>query len=697
MPPSDTISRFYVLSHFALVVCGYLAVAGSGTLDAPTIALTAAGLAIRALMLTGLIRWQPTEAQLAALILAYFGYYALDWYAISKDFLAATVHLVFFAAVARVLTAATPRHYFQVKVIAFLELLAASILSGNLTYFLFLAAFLLCAVATFAVTEVHKASGFATHVHKTDSRRFSRRLAVLTVAISLGVLTIASGLFFVLPRTARAAFKYFPPVPYHLTGFANEVRLGEIGEIKQSSAPVMHIRIFSNRKPTSVRWKGSSLASFDGVRWFNADEREEMIRLQGGLTRLYGSLEANRFRARIGYEVQLNPEAGGALFFTGTPEILQMQSPYVLRNTGGGLRVPYTPSEQIRYGAYSLTDDPPPASLEPLTDERRTLYLVLPATDPRVAALARQITANAVTDAERARAIEHHLETSYPYTLDLPKQAVPDPIADFLFDRRRGHCEYFASSMAVMLRTIGIPSRVATGFQPGEFNSLTGWHVIRASDAHSWVEAWLPGRGWTPFDPTPSAPPSMFAWLSKAGLFWDAAEVFWQEWVLSYNVDRQVQLAWRTELAAPRAALDAGEAVRQFAQSAWAFAKGNAKPAAAILALIAAFFFAGPPFVRWLRDQSRRRRIQRGKVELTDAAILYQRMLAMLARYGYRKQEWITPREFTQTMYPPEVAAIASEATERYYEFRFGGRAASAARMLEELDRLKIALTAAKT
>ena len=78
-----------------------------------------------------------------------------------------------------------------------------------------------------------------------------------------------------------------------------------------------------------------------------------------------------------------------------------------------------------------------------------------------------------------------------------------DPLAYFLFERKKGHCEYFASSMAVMLRTLGIPSRVVTGFQSGVYNPMTGWQVIRASDAHSWVEAWIDGRGWTTFDPTP--------------------------------------------------------------------------------------------------------------------------------------------------------------------------------------------------
>ena len=94
------------------------------------------------------------------------------------------------------------------------------------------------------------------------------------------------------------------------------------------------------------------------------------------------------------------------------------------------------------------------------------------------------------SDDAKARAIERHLRHDYGYTLELPPETVRDPLANFLFVRKKGHCEYFASAMAVMLRTLGIPSRVVTGFQSGVFNPLTGWQVVRASDAHSWVEAW---------------------------------------------------------------------------------------------------------------------------------------------------------------------------------------------------------------
>ncbi len=100
--------------------------------------------------------------------------------------------------------------------------------------------------------------------------------------------------------------------------------------------------------------------------------------------------------------------------------------------------------------------------------------------------------------------------------------------------------------MAVMLRVLNIPSRVVTGFQSGIYNPISGYQLIRTSDAHSWVEAWLPDRGWTTFDPTPPDPnPPRISLWTRLGFYADAAEVFWNDWVLNYDLDRQLQLASR--------------------------------------------------------------------------------------------------------------------------------------------------------
>src|SRR6185295_13847344 len=175
----------------------------------------------------------------------------------------------------------------------------------------------------------------------------------------------------------------------------------------------------------------------------------------------------------------------------------------------GSFRMPGYATPGLSYFVYSyLEDEHSPVSFppRPMPVAEREELISFPDIDPRIAKLAREFAKGAPTEVEKARAVEHHLRHDFGYTLQLLPAAVADPLTHFLFVRRKGHCEYFASAMTVMLRTQGIPARLVTGFQSGTFNPMTELFVVRASDAHSWVEAWLPRRGWTTFDPTPPDP-----------------------------------------------------------------------------------------------------------------------------------------------------------------------------------------------
>ncbi len=166
----------------------------------------------------------------------------------------------------------------------------------------------------------------------------------------------------------------------------------------------------------------------------------------------------------------------------------------------------------------------------------RSRYLELPLLDIRIYSLARQWSGDGAPLA-RALRIQRHLQRDFKYALDGPEHPARDPLSDFLFVRKQGYCEYFASAMAVMLRAEGIPSRVATGFQSGYFNDVSGLYVVRASDAHAWVEAWIDGPAgssplgnsgggrWITFDPTPPAPAAGRAGLfSRINMYLDAAD-----------------------------------------------------------------------------------------------------------------------------------------------------------------------------
>ena len=123
----------------------------------------------------------------------------------------------------------------------------------------------------------------------------------------------------------------------------------------------------------------------------------------------------------------------------------------------------------------------------------------------RIKALADQITSQYINNYDKAAAIESYLRSNYLYTLQppAPKDNAVDALDNFLFNSKAGYCEYFASAMGDMLRAEGIPTRLVNGYGPGSYDNKQKLYVVRESDAHTWVEAYFPGYGWIPFEPTP--------------------------------------------------------------------------------------------------------------------------------------------------------------------------------------------------
>jgi hypothetical protein len=366
----------------------------------------------------------------------------------------------------------------------------------------------------------------------------------------------------------------------------------------------------------------------------------------------------------------------------------------VLKETRTGcFRLLHTPPPGFRYEAYSLVEAPPETAIAPdpapiLDLASRAQDLQLPRLDPRIPLLAQSMTVGASTDLARARAIENHLRSDYGYTLRLPDRTVADPLAYFLFTRKKGYCEYFASAMAVMLRTLGIPARMATGFQSGEYNPLSDLWLVRASDAHSWVEAWIPGFGWTTFDPTPPDPsqngPTLF---SKMGLYVDAAETFWQKWVVGYDPSRQGTLADRVLSIRWLDGLSVTASGWDVRAKAWLKRFGLSAGLAVVGALW--FWLVAPRLVGMLRLRRRVQRVRRGEAQGADATLLYERMLRVLKRQGFQKPAWFTPVEFARSLGVTPLGAAVGEFTAVYNALRFGGRTEIAPHLSALLDQLE--------
>ena len=262
---------------------------------------------------------------------------------------------------------------------------------------------------------------------------------------------------------------------------------------------------------------------------------------------------------RINYHVDVEAIDNDTLFFAGTPEMLDLRARTLYRSETGA-----------RTGGAPLAAGPPLRRVEPVGGSAGAGARALSRADS-AAGLAHALICNcrrSTRGSRNWRAASRRGRATI-WRVRAPSSATcartsatrsncrisetADPLAYFLFTRRKGHCEYFASAMAVMLRSLEIPARMATGFQSGVYNPVSDLWLVRASDAHSWVEAWIPGRGWTTFDPTPPDPnPPGFALLTRLTLYLDAAETFWQQWVVDYDLSRQGALAYRMEQGAHR-------------------------------------------------------------------------------------------------------------------------------------------------
>ena len=689
-----SIERFLEVSLLLLVAGGALSAAACGWWNGPTLAFTAVALLWRVAVIASAVARPPMVA-VAGVALAWCGFSLLDSWSGPGGFAGASIPLLNFLAAARLLAAKHGRDHFWVGLICFAALLAESLESSGPSFLLALACFLPCGVAALTAAEILGSLGGEAQV---APRTLRRHLAVLTGTAAATILLLASGLFFLLPRTTDAADRWQAFQQLRLEGFSNRITLREIGRLKASSRPVMHITIFSPQPVTGLKWRGDVLTAFDGRHWTNPEPVQALPAAAANHFVLVSSAERPT-GPHISYNVELEPADSTALFFAGAPESLDLRDAKVLRGASGLVRLANRAPRTFRYSAYSLLEEPaerspaihPPPSLDPDNAARDLQLPVL--FDPRIRELALRWTAGAPSDLSRARAIEIRLRTDYGYTLELPPARIADPLANFLFVRRRGHCEYFASAMTVMLRALRIPARLATGFQSGLYSPLTGQWLIRASDAHAWVEAWIAGRGWTTFDPTPPGP-NQAASSAAAGLalYLDAARTFWSRWVINFDPSRQGALADRFDEAARLAGIrwfdSLSDTGNNWERRGGAWLRHYSFALAAALLLAGSLWRFGPRAFRALRLSLRVRRARRGPATAADATLLYRRMLSLMDGRGYHKPPWFTPAEFAASLPVGPLAARVAEFTAVYNAVRFGRRVPDRPRIAALLEEL---------
>ncbi|HWP83730.1 MAG TPA: DUF3488 and transglutaminase-like domain-containing protein [Terriglobia bacterium] len=712
----DPIDRYFEISLFGLVATGFLTLAFTGRIDGYTMALMGSALAGKAILLWRGSAFLLSPAWSLRLALAYIPFFVLDGLflqasavnALERWVVMAGIHLIFFGAAVELFSACRTRDYLFLAALAFAQMLAAATLTVGTAFLFFFAVFLLLAVSTFTSFEIRRARGRAADVHRLLSPEEKRRglapaLSATSAAICLGVACLSVILFFVIPRANRGFFSSLSRPSDRMTGFSDDVELGQIGQIKRSSAVVMHIDAPELRPSDGIKWRGIALSAFDGKRWFNNSRAAMTVPGRRSFRFVRETPRSSQPSRLLHYTITLEPLASDAVFLA--PEPLELTGPFrtLWQDQTGSVYMPSGSGSLVRYSVLSDVSVPTPASLAASPPEApadiREMYLQLPPTDPRILELARHITAGASTNYDKARAVEQYLQANYGYTLELPPALPQDPIAFFLFESRRGHCEFFAASMAVLLRSLGIPARLVNGFLQGQFNDISGNYTVRASDAHSWVEVYFPASGWVSFDPTPAEgrrPQSH--WLGRMALYVDAFQTFWEEWVINYDFLHQVTLARRLERTSREMRRDSRQylqekyrgivaALRSFTDSALQH-RGLLAAALGVLVLGMAALLGGAGIRSLLGDWSLRRRARSGHSRPQDATLLYLRLLRLFARRGVKKLPGQTPCEFAESV-PEPLRPLVRDFTRLYLETRFGRLTGSVPQMSDLLTQIQ--------
>ena len=693
-------ARYFKISSYCLIGAGFISVAATRLIHPAWILLFAAVFVASWHMDTVRLRQLIPSWILNCIALAYVPFFVWDARLLSRSFVFAAIHLLFFGAAVKLLTLSRDRDYFQLYLISFAEILAASTLTVNMVFGICLLAFMTSGISTLVLFEMRRSNAKmqgatkvqpfvrSKRIQETDLELFSPFPAGLfflsTVGMTLLILAAAVPLFLLFPRIATGFYGRPSGNTQFVSGFSDRVELGRFGAIRQSSAVVMRIQTATppSETPENLKWRGLSFDHFDGRSWKNTEQHRVAVATQGRYYKLENSAQGTNWLNQTFFVEALSTNV---IFAARRVLAVSIDVGHLERDPAGNLYADSHILKKLRYEAISDAIRPNPGNISdliPIPQDILTRYLQLPPEDSRVLDLARQVTRTSKYRYSKAMALERYLQSNYRYSFLL--RATPnskDPLAMFLFDVRAGHCEYFASSMAIMLRQLGIPARLVNGFRTGEYNRIGNSWTVRQYHAHSWVEAYFPPYGWIEFDPTPTDPGQpKTGFVRLLSDLTDAIDLWWWEGVLNYDFSKQYRV-----LSIMHGAL---EKCRHSVESFFVhvYEKGSAPISIDQTRSIASAFGKGwivcavliPLAILLLIRRWRRRisgliqRVWHQDDPKTVATSFFKEALDLLGDRGFKLDRSQTALEFALSLQgtPPGDPFLAL--TQMYYAIRFG-------------------------
>jgi protein-glutamine gamma-glutamyltransferase len=570
-----------------------------------------------------------------------------------------------YTQVIKLLARKTIRDIVQIYILSFFQFLAGSVVAINFGYGVAFVVYVAVSLSAIVILNLTKESHDTSSME--DPNLVTGKFLSTTALISICVLLFTALIFISVPRIRTGFFMSDFIRPESLrTGFSDEVRLGQVGQIKFDNSPVMRVMILNKEIQTISRpiyWRGIALDQFDGTHWRASNHNYQTIKKNiDGATMVRHS--GNELLAQ---EILTEPIDTDILFSANVPVGFQGLEGRMITEINDSYILPNKTSYKLKYLAYSDLEVPEAYDLRSDRGEYPTEikndYLQLPFLNESIQDLAKRLTRDKTNAYDMAISIRNYLQDNLKYTRTLERGTSEFPLDDFLFENKAGHCEYFATSMVVMLRVLGVPSRLINGFIDGQWNSHGDFFLIRESDAHSWVEVYFPTYGWVSFDPTPESADSD----AEKGAFYffssyiDYLKFRWSRYVIDYDQKDQNQFfkQLRTKWVWQKRKLQNKSFTQLVVDKRWLIGLG-------MLAFTIWLLSKKPVFTRLpkLRKNSADRR----------ASLMYKKALAILSKKGFKKQDCMTPREFARAVSLDDNSASNTfeSLTEEYLELRFG-------------------------
>lgn len=609
-----------------------------------------------------------------------------------------------FAAFLQILRLATRRgaaHDQQIIVLALLHFVAGTVIGGGLSYALCFVGFLIVAPGALVLSHLRREvegnyrqgardrTGLPVDVPRIlRSRRVvGRSFLVATCLLSIPIFLFTAALFITFPRVGLSLLLLKQP-QNRMIGFTDRVDLGEVGVLRNNPTIALRFDIpdLPEPRPTlmTLRLRGTALDKYDGRRWERTIKDAAQPAISNDVLPLFRAPNPARDR-RVAIELEpidppvvLLPPRTVAVQLRARQQPLLGETITLQRGAEAEVRYSGADSRGLRYEAFLAGDREP--LVESLSAQDRARYLGLPPDLPmRVRRLAHEWADDQPTPYLKAKAIEERLKHEFKYDTASPSAGTPQPVEHFLFESRRGHCEFFSTTMALMLREVGIPSRNVTGFVGGTYNRFGRYYAVREGDAHSWVEAYMddPIRSWHTFDPTPTAgarplqdTTGVYVYLRDV---LEALSQRWNRYVVGYDLKAQLHLfedvSRRYQKLRERTGVSSGVAEK--------VTRGPVVGAAILVLALGAYL--------WWRRRRPRRATEEPKpapatVEQQQITALYQSLETALALQGIPRPAGRPPLKYAEDLVERAhpLAEDVLALTNTYLDARFGGHALDA-------------------